>query len=56
MIQNGYPKIDVYASLSWFGTRFITEELRTDNYLVASWSEEKPEIVMGMCNLLIIID
>ncbi|CAD5900132.1 putative phage lysin [Carnobacterium maltaromaticum] len=48
MIENGYPKIDVYASISWFGTRFITEELRTDNYWVASWSEEKPEIVTGM--------
>lgn len=48
MIENGYPKIDVYASLSWFGTRFITEELRTKNYWVASWSDEKPEIVTGM--------
>lgn len=48
MIENGYPKVDVYASLGWFGTRFITEELRADNYWVASWSEEKPEIDTGM--------
>ena len=48
MIENGYPKIDVYASLSWFGTRFITEELRAENHWVASWSDEKPEIVTGM--------
>lgn len=48
MIENGFPKVDVYASLSWFGTRFITEKLRTKNYWVASWSDEKPEIVTGM--------
>ncbi|MCO6019102.1 MULTISPECIES: GH25 family lysozyme [Carnobacterium] len=48
MIENGYPKIDMYASLSWYGTRFYTEQLRTKNYWVAYWADEKPEILTGM--------